>query len=148
MIYLPAVAAGITVPPSMIVPFSQIVGTPVGGSNISLQPGGTIHIADVGFYLVTFAVFPKGPAMGTTAGQFRLTLDTSTTGPQHQVEYLQLNLTGGKRTFRGFTTILQVTSNPSNLTLLNVSANCLVLSNANLDSTGMSAYITLVKLRN
>lgn len=126
------------------VPFSQIANQPPG-SKISLNqlgaPTGTqIVINDVGFYQVSWGV-----QNNTNITNLKFTLLVN--GVAQADQQVTQTMAGGNRTMAGLTNIIALT-NPGGSTLLlrNDGTNA-TLNTTDTSTSGVCAYMTIVKLQ-
>jgi copper(I)-binding protein len=140
MIYL-AGGAITTVTSGSSVPFANI---PIAGSNISLPSTGNVRIANTGYYSVTFGVMATAVSIAT-AYQFQLRLAGAAAPVQQIIEFLQ---PATEQDMYTMTTIVQITVNPTTLTLVNTAAASATLNNASNTAGGApAAYMQITQLR-
>jgi hypothetical protein len=120
------------------------------GTNISVPALGTIEIADTGWYQVTFGFM-------TTASNAIFDLETSITlvsgyspvpfGPNLAIINSSTGLFASN-IMQGLTLILQVTTNPTYIQIINTTGGSVTLENGSGSGCSSLAYITIVKISN
>jgi hypothetical protein len=143
MIYLPGATSAITVNSLASVLLSTIA-IQAPGSHISLPSAGNITIASTGFYQVTFGVMPTATSI-TTPYSFHLAINGSAATPPSTLELIQ---PATEQNMYSMTTIIQVTTNPTTLTLVNGAAASATINNATATTGGApAAYVTIMQIR-
>ncbi|HSX10115.1 MAG TPA: hypothetical protein VLF94_00140 [Chlamydiales bacterium] len=148
MVYLPGVTStgGISVASSAVITFSNIVQQ-APGSLISLNTtNGNITIATTGFFQITFGASTILTAIATTSNLFQLQLAGASGTPYQTLDYQgQIS----RLTYMShLTTIVQITTNPTVLTAVNLLANTVLLNNTTQTTNGgPAAYITILQIR-
>jgi len=134
------------IPIGGVVPLTSPLLNTAPGTKLSLVTvggGNGVQIADTGFYQVTFGVAPKLPLL-TLAGAFQLKVNGVNTVP-NTVEF---GLIASVSALYSETVIVNVTVNPSTLTLVNESSTAVSLQNiTGTAGGGPGAYITILKLQ-
>ncbi len=135
---VPGIAGGQTIIAGGVLPFTAITNTPAG-SNISVvNPGSTVNagvrIASTGFYQVTWGYTVMG-------GTPQFTLEVN--GVVSATNVLQAN---GQTIMGSLTNIVQVTVNPTTLTVVNTGGANASIRNAG-NNTNIVAYLTIIKLQ-
>ena len=152
MIILPGAAAGISVANVASIPFPTGVNptNAPGNTKITVPTTGNVTISDLGFYQITFGMTPAQTAVH--AWELRINGTTPSliggTGATYRINYSASAATS--RFMQSFTVILQIRTNPSILTVVNVSATAAVqtINNPAASAAGSpAAYMTILKLQ-
>jgi hypothetical protein len=136
---LPGTVSGTTVSTTAIVAFSQTQAQ-ASGSNIS-NSSGQITINDTGFYLVSF-----GANLYDTTGNIQFGLEVGSTKTITASGNPNFSASGAN-TVISFSTVIQLTSSGTVLSVKNTGSNNAKVNDSTLDTTGTAAYITIVKLQ-
>ena len=145
MAYLNGSALGTAVGPTTAVPFTALTNTPSGSSiTLPTPSNGQVVISNTGFYQVNFGVQPITNTSSNTAGFWGLSLNGASVPSNQSIQYEQLT---NQNNMYNLSCVVQITTNPTNLTIVNLSAGSKTLNDNTADATGICAYMTIVKLK-
>jgi hypothetical protein len=130
----------------LTIPFSNLMNNPPG-SNISLiAPTGTIQIADTGYYQLTLGVMVSSTSPTSSTTNFQLIVNGVATPTPYSLA--PATTLGAPGIMDVVSFILQVTTNPTTITLRNTSGIGVNLNNVTATAAGRAAaYITIQKLQ-
>jgi hypothetical protein len=150
MVYLLGSAGGTSVANNAVVPFAALSSTPPG-SNISLPNSGSVQIASTGYYQVVLGVMPTSPF--TAQGVFELRVGNVGGVPQQSIDFQEnpglagtLGLAPTLQSMFCLTVIVQITTNPTILTVNNITGSSVTLNNVRKNTSGICAFMTILKL--
>jgi hypothetical protein len=147
MIYLPGVTvtSGISISSNGAIPFS-VIGRQAPVSAISLNTSnGIISIATTGFYQITIGVSPVSTT-ATVTSTFQIELGGASGGGVIQQTLEFVNLNSGFQSY-SITTIVQISTNPTTMTVTNTSAARSLNNESGTTTGGPAAYITIIGLQ-
>jgi hypothetical protein len=141
MAYLNSVAGGTSVSSGAAVPLTALTNTPAG-TQISLPTpaNGQVIITDSGYYQISFAIEVTVGASNPV--KFALSINGVTT----TFSTFSNQQPNTEQKLQGMTGIYQIT-NPTTLTIVNLSGGARTLRNASNDATSVMAYMTIMKLQ-
>lgn len=145
MVILPGTGTDYTIGVGDNIPFPSPLSSPslaAPGTAISVPSTGTVRISDTGFYQITFGFFE----VDLNAVSFGLSFSPAASYASNS--NIAYNFDSVSENLLGITLIVQILSNPTDITLTNLEGTSVLVNNSSNSPTGSPAsYMTIIKLQ-